>query len=319
MRIAQPAMAVAALGGCALAGGCSLLVDLSDTTGGSAAGDAAREDAGRAALMDDGAAGGPDGEGATSEGGSRGDDSAVGVGRDAAGGSSIDGARPEYPPDSWCAANAASLFFCDDFDDGPLGSRWTGTALQVSGAASLSSLNYRSPAYGFDVACLALTPSTFLTEVLTESIPPASRVALAFDFSPLMFPADGHGGTLYLATMTQGPGTPRSAIQFRAGTSLTDLQEQVVLQSGAIKTGTGQWESATFVQVGTWTHVEVDVDFTTSPASAALRLGGQRVAGGTLDSSWTRGPATLELGDWYIPAEPAFHVAYDNVTIDLQP
>ncbi len=315
-RVTQPAMALAALGACVA--GCSLLVDLSGTTGGSASGDAARADGGPGGAIEDGAG---------AEGASRGDDAdaagTTGDGATAGGAATVDGSAeagtPRYPPGSWCAENASSLFFCDDFDDGPLGARWTGTALQVSGAGSLSALNYRSPPYGFDVACPALMPSTFLTEVLTETIPPATRVALAFDFNPLMFPADGHGGTLYLATMTQGPGTPRSAIQFRAGTSLTDLQEQVVLESGAIKSGTGQWESATYVQAGTWTRVEIDLDFTTSPATAALRLAGQTVAGGTLDSSWTRAASTLQLGDWYIPTEPAFHVAYDDVTIALEP
>ena len=310
-------MAVAPMGACVLAG-CSLLVDLSGTTGGGASGDSARADGGPGGASD---------AGAGAEVGSRGDaaDAAgtTGDGATAGGDATADGSAetggPRYPPGSWCAQNASSLFFCDDFDDGPLGARWTGTALQVSGAASLSTVNDRSPPYGLDIACPALTPSTFLTEVLTETIPPASRVALAFDFNPLMFPPDGHGGTLYLATMTQGPGTPRSAIQFRAGTSLTDLQEQVVLASGAIKSGTGQWESATLVQAGTWTRVEMDVDFTTSPATAALRLAGQTVASGTLDSSWTRAASTLQLGDWYIPTTPAFHVAYDNVTVALEP
>jgi hypothetical protein len=268
MRVARPGMAIAALGGLA---GCSLLVDLSDTTGGS--------DAGLATTGD---------------------------------------ARPA-PVGSWCAENATSVFFCDDFDDGPLGSRWTSSTLQVSGAATLSSTNERSPPYGFEIACPSLMPSTFLMEVLTESIPPASRISLGFDFNPLLFPADGHGGTLYLATITQGPGTPRSAIQFRAGASLTDVQEQVILASGAVKSGTGQWESATMVQMGTWTRVEMDLELTSAPATVALRLDGRTVATGTLDSSWTRAPATLQLGDWYIPTEPAFDVAYDNVTIALGP
>ena len=58
---------------------------------------------------------------------------------------------------------------------------------------------------------------------------------------------------------------------------------------------------------------------TTAPATATLRLADRTVATGVLDRSWTRAPSTLELGDWYIPTEPAFEVAYDNVTIALQP
>jgi hypothetical protein len=296
MRVDRPAMAIAALGGLA---GCSLLVDLSDTTGGTDAG-VATGDAGVASA--DAGVASADARAASAD----------------AGVASADAARPA-PVGSWCAENAASLFFCDDFEDGPLGSRWNSSTLQVSGAATLSSTNDRSAPYGFEIACPSLMPSTFLMEVLTESIPPASRIALAFDFDPLVFPADGHGGTLYLATITQGPGTPRSAIQFRAGTSLTDLQEQVILASGAVKSGTGQWESATLVQTGMWTRVEVDLDLTSAPATVALRLAGRTVATGTLDASWTRAPATLELGDWYIPTEPSFDVAYDNVTIALQP
>jgi hypothetical protein len=272
-------MAVAAPG---LLASCSMLIDLSDTTGGS----------------DAGQGGGPIAE-------------ASPPGR-------AEGGR-SYPLGLWCSQNAASAYFCDDFDVGPLGARWTSSTLQVSGAATLSSTNARSAPYGFDIACPSLMPSTFLMEILAESIPPSSRITVAFDFDPVMFPADGRGGTLYLATISQGPGTPRSAIQFRAGTSLTDLQEQVILASGTVKAGTGQWESATLVQAGTWIHVEMDVDFTTAPATATLRLADRTVATGVLDRSWTRAPSTLELGDWYIPTEPAFEVAYDNVTIALQP
>jgi hypothetical protein len=275
--------AVASLG--IVAGGCSLWVDLSGTTGG---------DAGTNVHT-------------PADGGTPADGTVPG-----------DGAGFVYPTGSWCASNAPSLFFCDDFDDGPLGSRWSGTTLQVAGAATLSTANARSLPDGFDIDCPALMPNTFLLEVLTEAVPAASRIALAFDFNPLAFPS-GQGGALYLATLTEGPGIPRSAIQFRAGAELTDLQEQIILSSGAIKTGTGQFESTTLVPLGTWTHVEVDLDFTASPVTATLLLNGRAAATGTLDESWTRAPVTVDLGDWYIPTEPAFHVAYDNVTIDTAP
>jgi hypothetical protein len=317
VRVHRLPVAVVALG---LFGvGCSLLVDLSDTTGGtpgSSLPDGAGGEGGgdSSSPPDQGAprdAGVPPAEGMTPDGG---------VPLDAGeGGVSPDGARPPYPPGSWCASNAPALFFCDDFDDGSLGSRWTTTSLQVAGAATLSSMNAPSPPNDFDLACPALMPSTFLLEVLTESIPSASKIALAFDIDPLMFAADGRGGPLYLATLSQGPGTPRSAIQFRAGNTLTDLQEQVILASGTIKTGTGQWASGTLAPAGMWTHVEMLVDFTASPAAATLRLNGKTVVTANLDSSWTRAPATFDLGDWYIPTTDAFHVAYDNVTIDVTP
>jgi hypothetical protein len=281
LRGAHRTIAVAAA--VLLAGGCSLLVDLSDTTGGTDSG-------------------------ATSPDGAR-----VDVGGD------IDASGPAYPPGSWCADNAPALFFCDDFDHGMLGSRWSSTTFQVAGAALLSSVDYRSSPYGFEVASPALMPNTYLLEVLTEAIPSASRITLAFDLDPLMFPADGRGGTLYLATIAQGPGTPRSAIQFRAGTTVTDLQEQIVLTSGSLKAGTGQWESATLVQTGAWTRVEIALDLTTSPATATLRLDDRLAVTASLDSSWMRAAAVVDLGDWYVPSEPAFQVAYDNVTIALLP
>ncbi len=290
-------ISVAFLGTVAVA--CSLLIDLADTTGGSPS-DAASDVADRQDAI-------AEGDAAAADGGA------------AEGGDASDAGRPPYPPGSWCAENAPASLFCDDFDEGALGARWTGATLQVSGAATLSTASPSSTPNAFDIACPALTPSTFLTEALTESIPAASRVTMAFDFDPLAFPADGHGGTLYLATMTQGPGTPRNAIQFRAGTALVDLQEQVIAATGAIKSGTGMWASTTLVPSGSWTRIELVVDFTTSPAKATLRLAGQTVATGTLDATWTRAPATFYLGDWYIPTEPAFHVAYDNVTIDVEP
>ena len=280
--------------------GCSLLIDLSDTTGGSSdaapdasdARDAASSDAADSASSDAGNAN-----------------------RDAG----VEADAPVHSPGTWCATSAPSLWFCDDFDDGALGARWTGATLQVAGAATLSTTNRSSAPNGFDVACPALTPSTFLTEALTESIPAAAKVTVAFDFDPLAFPADGHGGTLYLATLTQGPGTPRNAIQFRAGTTLVDLQEQVILASGAIKSGTGMWASSTLIPTGGWTRVEMAVDFAATPVTATLRLGGQTVATASLDASWTRAATTFYLGDWYIAGTPAFHVAYDNVTIDVAP
>lgn len=317
-RLALRTVLAAALG--MAGGGCSLLIDLSDTSGGGGSDAApdvevdagegtdglAASDAADSAVASSDAA---DGAGASSDAGNANRD--AGVDADAAGSA--------HPPGTWCATDAPSLWFCDDFDDGALGARWTGATLQVASAATLSTTNRSSAPNGFDIACPALTPSTFLTEALTESIPAASKVTLAFDLDPIAFPADGHGGTLYLATLTQGPGTPRNAIQFRAGTTLVDLQEQVILASGAIKSGTGMWASATLVPTDGWTRVEVAVDFAATPATATLRLGGQTVATGSLDSSWTRAATTFYLGDWYIPGTPAFQVAYDDVTIDVAP
>jgi hypothetical protein len=297
-RLALRTVVAGALG--VAGGGCSLLIDLSDTTGGRGS------DAAPDVVADAGE--GTDGLASSDAGNGNGD---AGVDADEGGSA--------HPPGTWCATDAPSLWFCDDFDDGALGARWTGATLQVAGSATLSTTNRSSAPNGFDIGCPALTPSTFLTEALTESIPAASKVTLAFDLDPIAFPADGHGGTLYLATLTQGPGTPRNAIQFRAGTTLVDLQEQVILASGAIKSGTGMWGSATLIPTGGWSRVEMAVDFAATPATATLRLGGQTVATASLDPSWTRAATTFYLGDWYIPGTPAFHVAYDNVTIDVAP
>jgi len=113
-------------------------------------------------------------------------------------------------------------------------------------------------------------PNTFLLEVLTEAIPPASRITLAFDLNPLAFPADGRGGTVYLATITAGPGTPRVCDQFRREPRSRTCKNRSSSESGAVKTGTGQWESATVVPTGVWTRVEVAVNFTAPNATATL-------------------------------------------------
>src|SRR5579872_6793858 len=43
-----------------------------------------------------------------------------------------------YPPGSWCAGQDPTIFLCDDFDDGPLGARWTATTFPLPDAATFS-------------------------------------------------------------------------------------------------------------------------------------------------------------------------------------
>jgi hypothetical protein len=275
-------------------GGCSVLVDLSDTTSGDGSDGGARVDAGRPA------------------------DGAIDA-MDAMDAMDATEAETGYPAGSWCAQNGAAATFCEDFDFGPLGARWTTstTLLQIGGdAGHLSTTAAVSLPYGFEIAAPALTPTTYLLEVLSEDTPAASQITLAFDFEALTLPPSG---ALYLGNLVQGSGSPRSALQFRVGPGLTDLQEQIILDSGAMKAGTGQWESSTLIPTGRWTRVAMSIDFTTAPATAALALDGQRVVTATLDPAWVRQVGSVDLGDWYVTPGPAFDVAYDNVVITATP
>jgi hypothetical protein len=94
-------------------------------------------------------------------------------------------AEPEYPAGSWCAAQDAGLFLCDDFDEGPLGARWLGTTFPFPGVAGFSTVASSAPrSFALTFPAFTTTPcSTCTSEVMTTTTAPSNEVTFAFDLA----------------------------------------------------------------------------------------------------------------------------------------
>jgi len=278
------------------AAGCSLLIPLDGTTGGSrdAGAEAAADDAG-----DDGAtADAPDGDGARP----------VEAGGDAA----------PYPPGSWCATQSlAGLTFCDDFDDETTAfERWTSARFDVAGSGQLSNVAKSAP-HALDVNVPAYTSSTYFLEALQEHVhaePASSALSLAYDFqAPVTTAGDGGTGDLFVASIAQGPQAPRVAVALRIGPDGSALQEQDTDANGN-NTFNDSGVGVSMPSPGTWAHVVFTIDFAGS--TATVSFDGATALTLPLKGAWTAQADTdVYLGDWYLVSTPGFEMRYDDAVI----
>jgi hypothetical protein len=236
--------------------------------------------------------------------------------RDAAGSSD---AANVYPPDSWCATQPrAGLVVCDDFDfELTLGQRWSGTTFDIAGAAVFDTDAFVSPPKSFAMQ-VPVETSDYVQVMLNETLDGgAPVVTFAFDLRPDMLTTSNQG-VLYVASIEQGPGRPRSALSFRIASTFADLQEQITDSMGnnltpfPMATITSGYPAA-----GTFTRVSIQLDFTRTPAVASVTLGTATSTAATLslDPSWSVTTTTFHLGDWFIAPTQPFSLEYDNAVI----
>jgi hypothetical protein len=226
-----------------------------------------------------------------------------------------------YPEGSWCAKQAAGAAFCDDFDfETTSFERWSSHEFQIGGSARFSTVA-ESPPHAFELTSGPITPSTYYLEVLQESVPPragATSISLSFAFEPALAWDAGGGQEMNVATISQGPGAPRSDVWLQLGPYGAVLLEQVTGADG----GTSfprQSSSGVVPNPGHWTHVVLAVDF--ASLTANVTLDGVSVATiSSLQGQWSAAAQTnVYLGNWYVPATPGFDVLYDDAVIRQQP
>jgi hypothetical protein len=217
-----------------------------------------------------------------------------------------------YPDGSWCAAQPTGMMFCDDFDFETVAfERWTSIVLQIGGSASFSNVA-ESPPHSFALNVPAVTPNTFYSEVLHESVP-ANGSSLSLSFAlRLGVPWDADSATPYVTTVLQGPGLPRYSVGVMVAPDGFYAQEQIVDDGGTTFNAAGP--SSTVLGAGQWTQFALDVDF--AARKATVTLDGQPAFTLSLQGQWSATATTdVYLGDWYVPTTPAFDLLYDDAVI----
>lgn len=309
-RVLLCALACAALG----SGACSLLLPFGDLSAG-AVSDGGVQDAtsGGDALPAEAtveaqapADGGLEGE---ADGGDDASDAASGF---------------HYPDGSWCSTQPPGMVLCDDFDfETTQFERWERHEFDVQGSASLS-VHAESPPHAFALDMSSLTANTFFIEALEQDVAPASSttsLSLSFAFQAT-FPWDedagegglGGDGFMLAATLSQGPGVPRTAVALDFDPTGTSLREQLTAVDGGASFPSPQYAAST-PEGGPWTHVVIDLDF--ASATATLSLDGVTVITLALQGAWSPSlTTTVYLGDWYIHSSgPGFELLYDDAVI----
>lgn len=281
-------------------GGCSLLLPWDELTGTGGAADGGAADASDASV-------GPP-------------DVVVDRGDGAPGGdASFDASDGGYPEGSWCAMHSAGAVFCDDFDyESTAFERWSSQEFQIAASARFSS-DAESPPHAFELTSGPITPNTYFLEVLQESVPPlagSSSISLSFAFQPAAAWDAGGGPEMNVATISQGPGAPRSDVWLQAGPYGAVLLEQVTGADGGTAFPS-QSSSVVVANPGHWTQVVIAIDFPS--LTATLTLDGVQVAMLELQGQWSAAAETnVYLGDWYVPATPGFDLLYDDAVIRQQ-
>jgi hypothetical protein len=227
-----------------------------------------------------------------------------------------DAGASAYPDGSWCASQPAGMVFCDDFDfETTAFERWNRYEFDIQSSAGFSPVA-ESPPHSFALTVPTINPGTYYVESLELDVAPdptTPTLSLSFAFRPAAGPDAGQTADVYVAAITQGPGAPRYAAELQLGPSGAVLREQDTFPDGGV-TFPPEVAAPNVAGADRWTHVAIDVDLA-SPA-VTVSFDGTKIITDPLSGPWS--PAertTVWLGVWYLPAETAFGVLYDDVVI----
>ncbi len=228
----------------------------------------------------------------------------------------IDGRGGAFCQAASRAASSASLFFCDDFDDGGLPAPWnssyeSGGTLAVDDAAASS-----SPA-SLDLVVDPL-PAGQLPNVSLRALvaAPTSPVQMAFGFSLDPVRIDpGTSASIVIAAIdfldpSQNRYTIQLAFNVQSGAATTELDElfsggrPYVPHAIAAPLGTG-----------TFTDVAIQIDWTApQAATASVLFGGASVLSVPLAISVQATTLQLSIGTTYASTpSPGWELRYDDV------
>jgi hypothetical protein len=239
--------------------------------------------------------------------------------------SGSDGVAPVIPPISNDAATdgakvdpttvspcSATHVFCDDFDTGSadVATRWS-SSQQSAGPITIDSFLPRSPPRGLHLALtsgmgnraselrkeLSLSSKAFHYSVDTNIATPSSPSYGEVDILDLQFSPPPSGYSFSAVSVDMYP--DRTTFEYYATTGPTDTLVQPTIM----------------LPHNTWVHLDIDVDFNPSPATATLKIDGGIAAtinliGDSLSS------VSMGLGATYTNnAGVTWDVAYDNIFV----
>jgi hypothetical protein len=217
---------------------------------------------------------------------------------------------------SFCAVEAGTHTFCDDFDGLPLASKWSSIDQAGGGSAAVDSSKSVSPPNSFaSVAPISATVATSgrVVEAFTQS---ASKVVVAFevwfDSTPTRNATSTDSGDNFV-TVTAG-----SSYTVGLGAHDTiEYFENVTVDGGGVQNLSSKDNLAVSPTSG-WSEIVMTVDLANKALS--LTMGGQPLLTPPAALTPQTGPITVTLGaDQHNELKNSLAAHFDNVTIDLTP
>jgi hypothetical protein len=240
-------------------------------------------------------------------------------------GAPADGGAGVIPvPDggSFCALEAGTHTFCDDFDGPPLASRWStidrssstpgvagGAGVPAGTAQTDSSESYSTPS-SFESAAPAALGET--RGRIDEIFGSASKVVVAFELSVDSAPAKLTG----TATGVSGDALVGVSVGTGYTVGLSAHQDLGYFEDLASDGGTTGQDNLIVTPKG-WTPVVLTVDV--ANAKLSLTVGGQPLLSGKPITPPSSGAITVSLGAYQHNEATPLAAHFDNVTIDLTP
>ena len=218
-------------------------------------------------------------------------------------------------PGSFCAVEAGTHTFCDDFDGPPLAAKWDGVDQGTGGTAVTDLTVSDSPPGSFK----SVAPASVGTQTrgrLIKSFRTASRVVLDFAMSLDATPArlgSGVVGGDNLVAIAVGPGY---SIGLSAHTDQVSYFEDATGDGGASQLASSKDLVAT-PTLAPWTPVEIAIDL--AHASLSVTIGGVVRLDGAPITPPSGQNITVYLGAFSHNQNQNFAVHYDNATIDITP
>jgi len=205
--------------------------------------------------------------------------------------------------DAIAATDACDADFCDDFDDGPLGARWSRVVHSDGGSIALDTTAFRSP------------PNSLLTS-LGDGGAEAAYLQLDLGAAKLVkcrmnvfVLATGSTSLLDFFTLdVSGPQTYSLKAAFTPTAS--SLRDDVFLPDGGCLCPREE-PKGPLIPLSQWVAVEVEVDF----SKATLRANGVTLATETLLES-TPTAVTMKVGQYSYGANP-WTMRFDDLSCTL--
>ncbi len=226
---------------------------------------------------------------------------------------SVDGAlAPADAAPPFCSTVVPAPTFCDDFDSGVFGERWTmrselnggfveATATQVRSAPTAARHRFEDQANGITAASLDLQLSNA-----------TSRFTVGFDLFVVVRPTTGSIEIAGITVVVAGMGSFFQQITLSADGVDTYLEEFRPEAGGFMY---GETVLAAGIPTGQWVHV--DLDLATDLQTYLIKLDGTAVAEGTCRYELVPGPVLFDSGiSWASGALTASEVIVDNVVIN---
>jgi hypothetical protein len=213
---------------------------------------------------------------------------------------------------SWCAKQEAG--FCDDFDESPLGALWSQTHVDDGGALMLQDAASTSQPNALVVTSAGTSVNAFLGYTHAGSV---SKLHCELEVRPELTLATGGVWIVDVLFHTLDSTLSYYEISFELTESGSTFYEEIFFADGG---SSAPKTSAPVLPSATWTHLAMDLDFTTTKAT--LTYNGIPAMTATLQHPPTASTDELVsigiVGD-YSPDGGTWALRFDDVACSFTP